>query len=86
MGLSSNKATGGKRVSSYLHPELNPSVSQNNVILHVIANPLVRLTRIFEVFRKTVRYLCFSAPLYCANLIYSIYLIKFRCGFNHVKR
>ncbi|EJD00283.1 uncharacterized protein FOMMEDRAFT_148163 [Fomitiporia mediterranea MF3/22] len=31
-------------------------LQENNVILHVIANPLVRLTRIFEVFRKTMRF------------------------------
>ncbi|KAL5513966.1 hypothetical protein ACEPAG_2727 [Sanghuangporus baumii] len=31
-------------------------LQESGVILHVIANPLVRLTRLFEVFRKTMRF------------------------------
>ncbi|KAL5501126.1 hypothetical protein ACEPAH_9513 [Sanghuangporus vaninii] len=31
-------------------------LQESGIILHVIANPLVRLTRLFEVFRKTMRF------------------------------
>ncbi|PAV14770.1 hypothetical protein PNOK_0932300 [Pyrrhoderma noxium] len=36
--------------------ELALKLQENNIILHLIVNPAVRLTRIFEVFRKTMRY------------------------------